>query len=113
MSLPIRDKVGSVETDHILGQGPCHHYFHEIIRFLSLHNGWSSKALPPTQVFLVKVIKVPLVAAARNNETNYINRGNQLRAYYAYNPPLRHGPYWYWSTSNNRHPLITSPSKRT
>ena len=41
----------------------------------------------------VKVIKIPAVAAAYNDEMNHVDRGDQLRSYYTYDHPLRRGPW--------------------
>jgi hypothetical protein len=40
-----------------------------------------------------KVINIPTVAAAYSDEMNHVDRGNQLRSYYAYDHPLRRGPW--------------------
>ncbi|UPL02957.1 hypothetical protein LCI18_013891 [Fusarium solani-melongenae] len=41
----------------------------------------------------IKDISIPTVAAEYNDEMNHVDRGDQLRSYYAYNHPLRRGPW--------------------
>lgn len=55
-----------------------------------------SEAKPIRQFFgdeTVKVINIPTVATAYNDEMNHVDRGDQLRSYYAYDHPLRRGPW--------------------
>ncbi|TVY65365.1 hypothetical protein Focb16_v015453 [Fusarium oxysporum f. sp. cubense] len=41
----------------------------------------------------VKMINIPTVAAAYNDEMNHVDRGDQLRPYYKYDHALRRGPW--------------------
>lgn len=40
----------------------------------------------------VKMINIPTVAAAYNEEMNHVDRGDQLRSYYKYEHALRRDP---------------------
>ncbi|KAI8680763.1 hypothetical protein NCS56_00482300 [Fusarium sp. Ph1] len=41
----------------------------------------------------IKDISIPTVAAEYNDEMNHVDRGDQLTSYYAYDHPLRRGPW--------------------
>jgi hypothetical protein len=54
------------------------------------------EAKPIRQFFgdeAVKIVQIPTVAAAYNEEMNHVDRGDQLRSYYEYRHPLRRGAW--------------------
>jgi hypothetical protein len=56
----------------------------------------TSEAKPIRRFFgdeAVKMINIPTVAAAYNDEMNHVDRGDQLRSYYKYDHALRRGPW--------------------
>ncbi|KAM6514259.1 hypothetical protein FALCPG4_18906 [Fusarium falciforme] len=55
-----------------------------------------SEAKPIRRFFgdeAVKLINIPTVAAEYNDQMNHVDRGDQLRSYYAYDHPLRRGAW--------------------
>jgi hypothetical protein len=53
------------------------------------------RARPIQQFFggeTAKVVPIPTVAAAYNNEMNHVDRGDQLKSYTSYDHSLRRGP---------------------
>ena len=67
-----------------------------VIRQRKKPSSGKSEATPIRRFFgdeAVKLINIPTVAAEYNDQMNHVDRGDQLRSYYAYDHPLRRGAW--------------------